>query len=103
MSEKLDRYCDARDHGKVVPRPRNSGDFSSILQSLSLHRSAGWTVNTIHLLGIAGPGERAKLARMLERARRQVRRKVRGLENGAIVSVTPAQGRKAASSSMSTI
>ncbi|ATE65259.1 hypothetical protein [Rhizorhabdus dicambivorans] len=97
MSEAIDRYYDARDAGKLIskPRPRLSTYFLSILDTLALRQPSGWTLIGMHLLNAADQDEQARLARMLERARKKVRRKTTGMEDGAVVSLKPPLERKA--------
>ncbi|HEV2567956.1 hypothetical protein [Sphingomonas sp.] len=48
----------------------------------------------LHLLNAASPEEQVQLTRMLDKARRNVRRKTRRFERGGFVQVTPPLARK---------
>ncbi|KQT33657.1 hypothetical protein ASG29_06505 [Sphingomonas sp. Leaf412] len=97
MSEAIDRYYDARDAGRILekPRPKLGRYFASILDALATRRPAGWTLIGMHLLSAADQGEQARLVRLLERARKAVRRRAKGMEHGVLVSVKPPLDRKA--------
>lgn len=97
MSSTVDRYYDARDAGRPLPKPRPclSAYFITVLDALAARQPPGWTLIGMHLLNAADQGEQARLARMLERARKAVRRKSKGMEDGAVVSVKPPLKRKA--------
>jgi hypothetical protein len=97
MSEHIDHYYDAKDAGISVPKPkaRMSSYFASILDRLNARRPAGWTLIGMNLLGAAGPDEQAHLPPLLTKARKAVRRKARGVEDGAIVQARPEVARKA--------
>lgn len=97
MSEAIDRFYDARDAGLPIakPRVRIGPYFQSILRTLADRRPPGWTLIGMNLLGAADQREQARLVRLLERARKAVRRRTKGMEEGAVVSVTPPVERKA--------
>lgn len=97
MSEAIDRYFDARDAGRTVPKPRTRlrPYFASLAKTLSTRRPPGWTIMGMHLLGAASPEEQTRLERLLAKARKAVRTRKPGMEHGAIVSVTPPLDRKA--------
>lgn len=97
VSEAIDRYFDARDAGRTVPKPRTRlrPYFASLAKTLSTRRPPGWTIMGMHLLGAASPEEQTRLERLLAKARKAVRTRKPGMEHGAIVSVTPPLDRKA--------
>ncbi|RSU24698.1 hypothetical protein CA238_04825 [Sphingomonas koreensis] len=97
MSERIDHHYDAKDAGISVPKPkaRISSYFASILDRLNARRPAGWTVIGMNLLGAAGPDEQPYVSPLLAKARKAVRRKARGVEDGAIVQARPEVARKA--------
>lgn len=97
MSEVIDRYYDARDAGRTIPKPhpKLGSYFISILDALAIRRPVGWTLIGMHLLNAADASEQARLTGLLERARKALRRKAKGMENGVVVTVKPPLDRKA--------
>lgn len=97
MSERIDTYYDAKDAGLSVSKPklRLNAFFASILDRLAARRPGGWTIIGMDLLGVADPREQARLPPLLEKARKAVRRKARGMEDGAVIRIKPPQPRKA--------
>jgi len=96
MSDLIDRYYDARDAGRTIPKPKPklTKYIRLIIDHLAERRPPGWTIIGMHLLGVADPDEQVRLGRMLDKARKAVRRGIKAVQGGAVVAVTPKLERK---------
>lgn len=98
MSARIDSFYEARDANLAIPKPRPklTKYIRSIIDLLADRRAPSWTIVGMHLLSVADPNEQVRLGRMLEKAKKAVRRGVKAVQGGAIVSVTPKLERKVA-------
>ncbi|WP_448662818.1 hypothetical protein ACG3SL_19585 [Sphingomonas sp. CJ20] len=97
MSGPIDHYYEARDAGITVAKPRAklTAMIRSTIDRLEERRASGWSIAGMHLLAAADHAERARLNRLLEKARKAVHRKKPGMEGGAVVQAIPPLARKA--------